>query len=431
MTSAASSMRACPSIRQEKSSAMKQRFPSQSRRTRALVGAVAVLATVPLVLSGCSGSGSASSGGSKALTIEDYYDANYNPVYKQCAATIGAKLDINHVAGAGLIAKVLQQASSKTLPDVLMLDNPDVQQIASSGALSDLSAYGLDADGDVPGVKAASTYKGKLYGLQSNTNSIALYYNKKLLSDAGVQPPKTWDELKAAAKKLTKGSTYGFAMSNINTYEGTWQFLPFFWSNGGDEKDIATADATQALQLVEDLQDDGSMSKSSINWAQADVNNQFLAGKAAMMINGPWQLPALNEKKSLEFDSVPIPTRTGEATVAPLGGEAFTVPQTGDKDKMQLAGKFVGCLHSQKMQKTLSEVSGNVPTNLEAGAAWAKDHPQVASFVTTVQTARARTGELGPDWPKAATKIYTAVQLALTGKASPEAALKQAQSQEQ
>ena len=55
------------------------------------------------------------------------------------------------------------------------------------------------------------------------------------------------------------------------------------------------------------------MSKSSINWAQADVNNQFIAGKAAMMINGPWQLPRSNAAKGLEFDSVPIPTRTGEA----------------------------------------------------------------------------------------------------------------------
>jgi multiple sugar transport system substrate-binding protein len=409
---------------------MKQRFPSTSRRIRALVGTVAALAVIPLVLAGCSGSGSASSGG-KTLTIEDYYAANYNPIYKQCATTVGAKLDINHVAGAGLISKVLQQASSRTLPDVLMLDNPDVQQIAASGALSNLGDYGLDASGDVPGVKAANSYKGDLYGLQPVTNSIALYYNKKLLSAAGVQPPKTWDELKAAAKKLTSGSTYGFAMSNINTYEGTWQFLPFFWSNGGDEKDIATPQAAQALQLVDDLQSDGSMSKSSINWAQADVNNQFLAGKAAMMINGPWQLPALNAKKGLEFDSVPIPTRTGEATVAPLGGEAFTVPQTGDKDKMKLAGKFVECLNTDKMQKVIAGVTGNVPTNIEVGAAWAKDHQQVASFVTTVQTARARTGELGPDWPKAATKIYTAVQLALTGKADPEAALQQAQSQNQ
>ncbi|MFZ7088319.1 sugar ABC transporter substrate-binding protein [Curtobacterium sp. RRHDQ10] len=411
---------------------MKPRFPSPSRRTRAVLGAVAAIATIPLVLTGCSGGGSSSSSsGSKTLTIEDYYAANYNPIYKECAKTTGATIKINHVAGAGLIAKVLQQASSKTLPDVLMLDNPDVQQIASSGALSPLSDYGLSASGDVPGVKAANTYKGKLYGLQPATNSIALYYNKKLLSAAGIEPPKTWDELQAAAKKLTSGSTYGFAMSNINTYEGTWQFLPLFWSNGGNEKDIDTTAGTQALQFVEDLQNDGSMSKSSINWAQADVNSQFIAGKAAMMINGPWQLPTLNAAKGLEFGSVPIPTRTGSATVAPLGGEAFTVPETGNADTMKLAGKFVGCLNSDKMQKVIAGVTGNVPTNLEVGAAWGETHPQVASFVTTVKTARARTGELGPDWPKAATKIYTAVQLALTGKASPADALKQAQTQDQ
>lgn len=388
------------------------------------------MAAIPLALSGCSSSGGSSSG-AKSLTIEDYYTSTYNPNYNKCASKLGIKLTINHVAGAGLIAKVLQQASSRTLPDVLMLDNPDVQQIAASGALSSLDDYGLSASGDVPGVKAANTYKGKLYGLQPATNSIALYYNKKLLSAAGVTPPKTWDELQAAAKKLTKGSTYGFAMSNINTYEGTWQFLPFLWSNGGDEKNINTPEAAQALQFVLDLQNDGSMSKSSINWAQADVNSQFIAGKAAMMINGPWQLPALNAAKGLTFDSVPIPTRTGGATVAPLGGEAFTVPQTKDAAKMKLAGKFVGCLNSAKMQTTIAGNTGNVPTNITASDSWGKSHPQVTSFVTTVQTARARTGELGPDWPKAATKIYTAVQLALTGKATPAAALKEAQTQNQ
>lgn len=413
---------------------MKPRFPEarRSKKVRTLIGAGAMVATAALVLTGCSsGGGSSSSGGAKSLTIEDYYAANFNPVYQKCAKTVGATVKINHVAGAGLISKVLQQASSRTLPDVLMLDNPDVQQIAASGALSPLSDYNLSADGLVPAVEKANTYKGKLYGLQPVTNSIALYYNKKLLSAAGVTPPKTWDELKAAAKKLTNGKTYGFAMSNINTYEGTWQFLPFFWSNGGDEKNIDTSDAVQALQLVDDLQSDGSMSKSSINWAQADVNSQFIAGKAAMMINGPWQLPTLNAAKGLEFDSVPIPTRTGEATVAPLGGEAFTVPVTKDAAKMKLAGKFVGCLNDAKMQTTIAGVTGNVPTNIEASEAWGKTHPQVSSFVTTVQTARARTGELGPDWPKAATKIYTAVQLALTGKATPEEALKQAQSQNQ
>jgi multiple sugar transport system substrate-binding protein len=399
----------------------------KSRTIAVLVAAV----LASLSLAGCSAGSGSAPGGAKTLTIEDYLAAPYDPIYQKCAKQVGAKVTINHVAGAGLIAKVLQQASSRTLPDVLMLDNPDIQQIAASGALSPLTDYKLSGKGDVPAVTAAGSYKGTLYGLEPVTNSIALYYNVKLLKDAGVTPPKTWDELRAAAKKLTQGKTYGFAMSNINTYEGTWQFLPFFWSNGGDEKNIATPQAAQALQFVLDLQNDGSMSKSSINWAQADVNNQFIAGKAAMMINGPWQLPALKAAKGLQFASVPIPTRTGGAPVAPLGGEAYTVPVTKSKDTMALAGKFVGCLNAPKMQAYIAGVTGNVPTDLATAAEWATTHPEVAAFVTTTKTARARTGELGPGWPKAATKIYTAVQAALTGKAAPMAALKSAQSQSQ
>jgi len=405
-----------------------------------IIAAVAGVAAISLSLAACSSgsSGSSTSGAKQTLTVEDYYTANpsmsgYNTIYKQCGTEIGAKVNTVHIAGASLISKVLQQASSKTLPDVLMLDNPDVQQIAATGALAPLKNFGVSApSGDVPSVVKAGTYKGQLYGLAPVINSIALYYNVDMLKAAGVTPPKTWDELKAAAVKLTDSSkgVYGFAMSNINTYEGTWQFLPFFWTNGGNEKDISTAKAAQALQFDVDLQNDGSMSKSSVNWSQQDVNNQFVAGKAAMMINGPWQLPVLTTTKGLNFASVPIPVRTSsQKVVSPLGGETFNVPQTGDKTKMALSAKFVECLNKPATQLKIAKISGNVPADQASAATWVKTHPDVAAFVETVKTARARTAELGSKWPTAATAIYTAVQLALTGKATPTAALQQAQSQ--
>jgi multiple sugar transport system substrate-binding protein len=402
-----------------------------------IIAAIAGAAAVSLSLAACS-SGSGGSGGKTTLTVEDYYSANpsmsgYNSIYKECGTEVGVKVNPVHVAGASLIQKVLQQASSKTLPDVLMLDNPDVQQIAATGALAPLKDFGVSAPkGDVPAVVKAGTYKGELYGIAPVINSIALYYNVDMLKAAGVTPPKSWDELKAAALKLTDSSkgVYGFAMSNINTYEGTWQFLPFFWTNGGNEKNINTAEAAQAVQFDVDLQNDGSMSKSSVNWSQQDVNNQFVAGKAAMMINGPWQLPVLNSTKGLNFDSVPIPTRTSsQKVVSPLGGETYNVPNTGDKTKMALAAKFVQCLNKPATQLKIAKISGNVPADQTSAATWAKSHPQVESFVETVKTARARTAELGPDWPKAATAIYTGVQLVLTGKASPQDALAQAQAQ--
>ena len=311
-----------------------------------------------------------------------------------------------------------------------MLDNPDVQQIAASGALVPITNFGLSGKGAAKGTVAASTYKGKLYGLQPIANSIALFYNKDLLSAAGITPPKTWADLTADAKKLTTKTTYGFAFSGINTYEGTWQAMPWMWSNGGSEKNLNSPQNVQTLAFLTNLITDGSVSKSAVGWAQADVDNQFLAGKAAMMENGPWQIPTFATAKGLNWGFVPIPTRTSsQVSQSPLGGEDYTIPNTGNKTTEAAAAKFIGCLTSAKNETANAAANEELPANTAAATAFAASHPSLAGFLTIIKNGRARTALLGAGWPAAATTIYQAEQLALTGKASPADAWTQAASQ--
>ncbi len=399
-----------------------------------LVAALAAVSIISLGLAACSPSGTSKPTGKVALTVEDYFVPPADPVidkiYASCAVSTNTKLTLEHVPGAGLIAKVLQQASSKTLPDVLMIDNPDVQQIAASGALAPITDFGLSGAGVSKGTVTAATYKGKLYGLQPIANSIALFYNKDMLSAAGITPPTTWAELTDDAKKLTTPTTYGFAFSGINTYEGTWQFMPFMWSNGGSEKDLNSPQNVQALAFLTNLINDGSMSKSVVGWSQADVDNQFIAGKAAMMVNGPWQIPSLTAAKSLNWAYVQIPTRTSsQVSQSPLGGEDYTIPNTGNKTKQAAAGKFIACITNAKNETANAAANLEVPANIAAGDAFAQANPNLAGFLKIIKNGRARTALLGADWPAAATKIYTAEQLGLTGKASPADAWKQAGSQ--
>jgi multiple sugar transport system substrate-binding protein len=408
---------------------------------RRLFAAAAMATLVPLTLAACGGGGSnggagGGSGGSSgtvdSLTVLDYYSdepgkSQIGDQLQKCGTSIGvAKVDHQSVPGPTLIQKVLQQASSKTLPDVLMLDNPDIQQIAEAGALMPLGDFGINADGYAPGPVSAATYDGQLYGLQPGANTLAIFYHKDVLEKAGVQPPKTWAELKTAAKKLTSGKQYGFAFNATADYEGAWQFLPPMWTNGGDETQLKSPEVAEALQLWKDLVDDGSVSKSAVNWKQSDVNDQFIAGKAAMMLNGPWQIPSLQKAKK-NFGVAPFPiNKPGQTSVAPLGGEAWTVAETGNDAKMKKAAELVKCMNTDENQMLRAKQGGLVPTKLALAAQYKTEVPSMAGFTDAVANARARTGKLGAKWPDTAKVIYTGMQLVLTGQAAPADAMAKA-----
>lgn len=406
--------------------------------SRRLTSAIALAAVLPLTMTACgggdSGGGDTGKGGTETVTslsVLDYYADEPSKsivadMLKQCGTSIGVQITREAVPGDTLIAKVLQQASSKTLPDVLMLDNPDVKQIAATGALLPLNDAGLSADGYAQGVVDAATADGKLYALQPGANTIGIFYNKDLLEKAGVQPPTTWDELKAAAKKLTGNGVYGFAFDATNDYEGSWQFLPPMWTNGGDETDLKSPQVAEALQLWKDLVNDGSASKSVVNWGQGDVNDQFKAGKAAMMLNGPWNIPGLKKAK-VNFGVVPFPVKTADQTsVAPLGGETWTVPVTGNDARQSKAVELVKCMNSDENQIAWAKQSGVVPTRTALTEQFVKESPDMASWPEQVKNARARTGKLGDKWPAAGKVIYTGVQLVLTDQAAPADAMAKA-----
>lgn len=285
----------------------------------------------------------------------------------------------------------------------------------------------MDTTGFAEGILQAATYEGEVYGLGPTVNTLGLFYNVDLLKEAGIEPPKTWDELKAAAKALTKDDTFGVAFSGIATYEGSWQFLPFMWTNGGDETDLNTPEVAEALQLWVDLVKDGSASQSVLNWSQADVKDQFVAGKAAMMVNGPWQIPAL-EESDVNYASVLIPVnKAGQTPIAPLGGEVWTVPATGDAEKQKKAAEFVTCMSNDENQLELAKQRYTVPTRTALLEEYIAEVPEMETFAEQVVNARARTGKLGTEWPAVATQMYNAIQLAITGKATPADAFAQAE----
>jgi multiple sugar transport system substrate-binding protein len=338
---------------------------------------------------------------------------------------------------ANLLPKADQEAASHTLPNILVLDNPDVAAFASTGALTQLDSFmqGKFSPSDFyAGPASTMTYQNKTYSFPVGSNDLALFYNIKMFRAAGLTPPATWSQLISDAKALTHGNTYGFAFSAPADEQATFQFEPYLWGNQGDLAHVNSAQAVAALQVLTTLVQSGSASKGALNWGQPDVATQFGEGHAAIMENGPWELPVLEQQYNMKYGTdfgvvaLPVP-QAGVAPVSPLGGEEWTIPVSSDKAAVQASWDLVNWLEQPAQLQELDQAFGYIPAIKSAAAPLLQQQPDLQVFASELDTARARTAQLGANYPKVSQAIWTAEQAALTGSQSPQAALNQAQQQ--
>jgi multiple sugar transport system substrate-binding protein len=363
------------------------------------------------------------------FTVPSQIDA-LNEMQKEFeAANPDIKLRFTYVPFGELVSRTLQMAAVRKPPAISAIDNPDVLRVAKAGILKDISSdvAKLKLWGDTyPGPKAAVTDGSKVFGVPIGSNSLALYYNKKMLSEAGVaSPPKTWAELTEAATKTTKSPVYGIAFSAVNTEEATWQWEPFLWSNGGSLTDLDSENAKQALQLWVDWVKKGVASKDVVNWNQGDVPTQFNGGRAATMVIGPWVLGEV-KKSGLDFGIVTIPVpKEGEKPVVPLGGEVWCVLK-GDSKVEQAAMKFIEFTQEPERLRKICDTLNYISSVRSIAKQQGEANPILQPFVDQMDTARARSQDGGAKYPEISLATRTAIQKALTGQASAEAALKEA-----
>ena len=385
-----------------------------------------------LGLAACSGtktdsadSGSAS-GGQVTVEMWDYLsgetanDSINAAIAEFEKANPDIKVKRTTFAFADLSKSILQGSVGGQVPDVAVVDVVDNQNFASLGMLKDLSNDGINKSDFFEGPWSSVVYEGKTYGIPLNSNNLALYYNKQMLKDAGVEVPTDWASLKEVAKKTTKGDVKGIAISAVKSESATFQILPFVWQTGGDLKDYATSGAT-ALAYLRGLIDDGSMSEAVTNYTQEDARTQFITGKSAMMINGPWELATLTKDAQFDWDVAPLPKDKRAATS--MGGENVVV-MNGAKQS-DAAVKLAKYLTSAEGAKIYCDGSGQLSSRPDLkGKLKLSEDAKNKVFESQLADAHARA--YGKDYPKISEAIQLSMQEALTGASTPEAAAKKA-----
>lgn len=333
------------------------------------------------------------------------------------------KIERTFVPFADIKNKLLLGSAAGQLPDIVMIDGPDHQAFASAGVLADITeevkAWG-EADQYFESPWQATMYKGKNYGVPVSNNNIGLFYNADLLKAAGVEAPKTWDELKTAAQKLSKDGVYGLAIAAQKSEQLTFQYLPFLWQAGSDLTNLSNPGTVESLKLYKQLVDSGAMSKEILTQDQQATFLQFMAGKVAMVLSGPWQLPALKDAK-FNWGLVDLPQGKEKATI--LGGDNWAITSTS-KHK-DIAWDIIKFSQKTEYLKPLLVGGARIPSrkDLIKDEYWQTDK-YMKIFADQHQYAKARA--YGPNYPKISEAVQDMVQQTVTGVKSPEDAAKEA-----
>lgn len=334
-------------------------------------------------------------------------------------------------------SKVLSAIAAGNQPDVTQIEVASMASFADNGALQDLTPYmkgknGTDMNDFVPGLLGNSYWKGKFYGLPFNRSTPLLYINKDKLKAAGLDEngPKTWDELKSYAEKLSvKDKEWGFS-SPIDI----WFYEALVFENGGkilsdDGKTVAfnSDKAIEPINYWKGMIDQGIMKMppgAKYNaWEVAD--NDFINGKAAMIFDSTGSLNMLLDKAKFNVGTAFLPKKDSYGVAA--GGANLAI--LAKSQKKDAAWKFMKYMTDKERTITVSQKTGYMPVRKSAIDSpemqkFFAEKPQFKVAIDQLQYAQARPAS--PGYKELQEVIMNEIQRAILGQATPAEALKTA-----
>jgi multiple sugar transport system substrate-binding protein len=246
---------------------------------------------------------------------------------------IGVKLITSFAAGQG--------------PDIFLVSPPNFLKYYNVGVLKDLTAYiSPEAQADfVSNAFDVTTMDGKIYGIPYELDLMALFYDVDLFEENGIEPPKTWDELKTAALALKSGTKAGVTFEIGASDFQVFMFSPFLWSVGGDvltedrkHSALNSPEVNKALSYWRDLMQSGAVNqKPSRHAGELAI---LAEGETAMQVVGSWGIGGLEKDyPDKRIGVVPIPAPSGKQNVTVAGGWRIVV--NNDSAHSDDAAKFV------------------------------------------------------------------------------------------
>ncbi|MHB9781380.1 extracellular solute-binding protein [Streptococcus sp. 10F2] len=390
----------------------------------------ALLSTIAFagVLVACSNGSQNSDSGSKELTV--YVEEQYKPYIEEAAQAFekesGTKVSIKTGDQLTGLDNLSLDNQSGEVVDVMMAPYDRVGSLGNDGQLAEVT-LSEESKTDDTTKKLVTAADGHVYGAPAVIETLVLYYNKDLISEA----PKTFEEVEKLAEDPAynfegeEGKNTAFLADWVNFYYaygllgGNGGYV--FGKDGTDAKDIGLANdgSIKGLEYAKTWYAKWPKGMQDQKGAANLIESQFQEKKTAAVIDGPWKAAAYKDA-GINYGVATIPTLPGGMNYeAFAGGKAWVIPVASKN--IDGAQEFLNFLTSTDQQKAFYDKNHEVPANTEARK-YAIDSKDELANAVVKQFDSAQPmpsiSEMSTVWDPAATMLFEAV----SGKKEPKAA---------
>ena len=374
-----------------------------------------------------------------AETVVDFTVAEYSsktgPYFQEVADAFQAenpdiKINIEVVPWDTLLQRLTTDVAGGSAPDISIIGTRWLLDFASQGVAEPIDGYLTpEFKGTfIDTFMAPGVIEGQTMGLPVAASARAMMVNMDLYEKAGASPPKTWDELYEASKKIAAlPETFAFGLQG-KEIETDAYFYYSLWTHGGD---ILKADGTSGLDSPEALEaanlykkmiDEGLTQPSPTNYTREDIFNLFKQGKVGTIFTFPMLIPQIKaEAPDLKYQILPFPEGKAKATY----GVTDTLMIFADSDAKEAAWKFIEFAYKDEWREKFDMGEGFLPvTKNVAALPYFTEDPDVAGFAAGLPYAK-----FAPtiaNWEEIADVTVRTMQQIYLGEVTPEDGLKAA-----
>jgi multiple sugar transport system substrate-binding protein len=312
-------------------------------------------------------------------------------------------INLTYIPHTEMVPKIAQAIASGEVPDLMGMDLIYAPQFEAAGQLVDIT----DLIGDDPNLKTASpghmavsTYEGRLYGVPLYADVSALFWNKDLFRQAGLdpeKPPTNLAEIRAYADKITAlgGDIKGYFLPGSCAGCNIFTVGPLMWASGAtiepeaaDGEPLQGEGVKQVLQWARDMIAAGNVHEDARAETGETFHLRFGSGKIGMMGTGNFNITLVQEQNpDMDFGVALLPgVETGQVASF-AGGDIVAIPK--GSERVDDAVDFMKWLLSDEVQvegyaRMLNMTTRGDMTDNE----YFRENPKVQDVAKAIEVAR-------------------------------------------